>query len=194
VTDPFFEDEPYEEASPEHLPSSSGSHSRLEFDLTRTTFRESREANAGSEDVVDKRASDSSLSLPSQSTCGLACSQRRSLAPSFPQEPQSSSSHAGTSACVTASVVQTDEPRPSEEDVDVSQYFSVGSRLHSVGECTPCKFNRSRRGCKDGLDCQLCHFPHLEYTYSGIRRIMKDYGLAQRAKRNAQAAQDRYSL
>lgn len=43
---------------------------------------------------------------------------------------------------------------------------SVGSRLHDddaeEGErkCRPCMFNRSKRGCKAGLQCGYCHFPH----------------------------------
>jgi len=54
---------------------------------------------------------------------------------------------------------------------------SIGSALHATEECTPCKFFRGRRGCKDGNECKLCHFPHNELTYSGIRRMMRKKGL-----------------
>jgi len=54
---------------------------------------------------------------------------------------------------------------------------SVGSRLHAVDACTPCKFYRGRRGCKDGVHCQFCHHKHEELTYSGIRRLMRKKGL-----------------
>jgi len=57
---------------------------------------------------------------------------------------------------------------------------SVGSRLHHIGECTPCKYFRSRRGCKDGVQCRLCHHPHEELTYSGIRRAMRKRGMEKR--------------
>jgi len=57
---------------------------------------------------------------------------------------------------------------------------SIGSRLHAIGECTPCKFFRGRRGCKDGMNCLLCHHKHDELTYSGIRRIMRKKGLEKR--------------
>lgn len=51
--------------------------------------------------------------------------------------------------------------------------MNLGSLLHRRGLCTPCKFFRSHWGCRDGYTCVLCHYPHEEYTYSGIRRLMR---------------------
>jgi len=51
--------------------------------------------------------------------------------------------------------------------------LSIGSSGHFAGTCTPCKFFRQRRGCRDGSKCNLCHFPHTELTHSGIRKAMR---------------------
>ncbi len=59
-----------------------------------------------------------------------------------------------------------------EDSTAGNDVLSKGSVLHHEGRCTPCKFKRSRRGCKDGPECNLCHWPHPELTYSGMRRIM----------------------
>lgn len=50
---------------------------------------------------------------------------------------------------------------------------SKGSHLHATGECTPCKFFRSRRGCRLAEECKLCHFPHAEMTGSSVRRAVR---------------------
>mmetsp|Transcript_96460 Transcript_96460/g.201537 ORF Transcript_96460/g.201537 Transcript_96460/m.201537 type:complete len:265 (-) Transcript_96460:112-906(-) len=57
---------------------------------------------------------------------------------------------------------------------------SLGAAKHECGECTPCKFFRGKRGCKDGINCILCHYPHEELTYSGVRRAMRKRGIAKR--------------
>jgi len=57
---------------------------------------------------------------------------------------------------------------------------SAGSSFHCAGRCTPCRFYRSRRGCMDGTDCGLCHFPHMELTTSMIRKVMKEHSIAKR--------------
>jgi len=67
--------------------------------------------------------------------------------------------------------------------------WSEGSRLHDCGECTPCKFFRSRRGCKAGTECNLCHFPHEELTFSAIRKVMRDKALAKRTSLAVGAAE-----
>ncbi|CAK0832507.1 unnamed protein product [Prorocentrum cordatum] len=59
--------------------------------------------------------------------------------------------------------------------------LSLGAGLHALGECTPCKFTRSRRGCKDGVLCRLCHASHDEMSRSGIRRRARRNGLQKRA-------------
>jgi len=63
---------------------------------------------------------------------------------------------------------------------------SKGSKSHGKG-CTPCKFYRGRRGCRDGTDCTLCHFPHEEMTYSAIRRAVRQHGLQRRKELEALA-------
>mmetsp|Transcript_65431 Transcript_65431/g.188512 ORF Transcript_65431/g.188512 Transcript_65431/m.188512 type:complete len:268 (-) Transcript_65431:92-895(-) len=66
-----------------------------------------------------------------------------------------------------------------EKEEEEEESPSIGARFHAAGECTPCKFFRSRRGCKDGPSCHLCHHKHDELTYSGIRRLMKKKALGQ---------------
>jgi hypothetical protein len=66
--------------------------------------------------------------------------------------------------------------------------LSLGSALHDVGECTPCKFLRSSQGCKDGALCKLCHSNHDDLTRSGVRRVARRKGLQKRAYFESQAA------
>jgi hypothetical protein len=80
-------------------------------------------------------------------------------------------------ACSSSSFVQLDA-EPSSPFLP-----SRGAALHDNGWCTPCKFFRTRRGCKDGVQCVLCHFTHSELTYSTIRRMMKEHAQAFRASR-----------
>mmetsp|Transcript_65411 Transcript_65411/g.141318 ORF Transcript_65411/g.141318 Transcript_65411/m.141318 type:complete len:297 (+) Transcript_65411:92-982(+) len=67
---------------------------------------------------------------------------------------------------------------PRQED---GALLSLGSRQHDIGECTPCKFFRSKRGCRDGALCKLCHFPHTELSRSATRRAVRRKGLEKRA-------------
>jgi len=66
-----------------------------------------------------------------------------------------------------------------------TSHVSLGSQLHHLGECTPCKFFRSRRGCRDGLQCTLCHFPHSNMTYSSIKRAVRQTGPTNRERLRA---------
>mmetsp|Transcript_50532 Transcript_50532/g.144432 ORF Transcript_50532/g.144432 Transcript_50532/m.144432 type:complete len:299 (+) Transcript_50532:115-1011(+) len=68
-------------------------------------------------------------------------------------------------------------------------FMSLGSRLHDTEECTPCKFVRAPRGCRDGALCKLCHYPHEELTRSGVRRAQKRSGIEARNFFEANAAQ-----
>jgi len=65
--------------------------------------------------------------------------------------------------------------------------LSHGSRLHNAGQCIPCRFFRSKRGCKDGARCNLCHEPHPELTGSAVRRMVRRSGLQKRAAEDARA-------
>jgi len=73
------------------------------------------------------------------------------------------------------------QPAPQDVPPDLP---SVGSAGHFAGTCVPCKFVRGRRGCLNGFACNLCHHPHPELTYSGVRRAMK---LANQARMSARA-------
>lgn len=53
---------------------------------------------------------------------------------------------------------------------------SIGAAWHAAGKCTPCKFFRSRRGCKDGPQCAFCHHGHEELTCSDLRRMARRRG------------------
>lgn len=81
----------------------------------------------------------------------------------------------GSTQCPSSSLF-SDGTRSSWEafdSLDVHVELSVGSRGHAAGTCTPCKFFRAKRGCRDGTKCTLCHHRHEELTYSGIRKAMK---------------------
>mmetsp|Transcript_1141 Transcript_1141/g.3682 ORF Transcript_1141/g.3682 Transcript_1141/m.3682 type:complete len:307 (+) Transcript_1141:82-1002(+) len=68
------------------------------------------------------------------------------------------------------------------------EFLSLGSRLHDDAACTPCKFFRSARGCRDGALCKLCHYPHEGETRSAVRRAVRRSGLQKRAQFEANAA------
>lgn len=44
-----------------------------------------------------------------------------------------------------------------DEAIDEAERWSVGSELHALGECKPCGFFWSARGCHNGRECQHCH-------------------------------------
>eukprot|EP00413_Alexandrium_margalefii_P026630 CAMPEP_0204560256 /NCGR_PEP_ID=MMETSP0661-20131031/32512_1 /ASSEMBLY_ACC=CAM_ASM_000606 /TAXON_ID=109239 /ORGANISM="Alexandrium margalefi, Strain AMGDE01CS-322" /LENGTH=300 /DNA_ID=CAMNT_0051567567 /DNA_START=86 /DNA_END=988 /DNA_ORIENTATION=- len=67
-------------------------------------------------------------------------------------------------------------------------FLSLGSRLHEAAACTPCKFQRSLRGCRDGALCKLCHYPHESETRSQVRRAVRRSGLEKRAYFDANTA------
>jgi len=46
------------------------------------------------------------------------------------------------------------------DSVDEAQVPTIGSELHSVGQCKPCFWLQSKDGCENGSSCQFCHLPH----------------------------------
>eukprot|EP00928_Gymnodinium_smaydae_P069934 TRINITY_DN5381_c0_g1_i1.p1 TRINITY_DN5381_c0_g1~~TRINITY_DN5381_c0_g1_i1.p1 ORF type:complete len:186 (-),score=8.11 TRINITY_DN5381_c0_g1_i1:125-682(-) len=52
---------------------------------------------------------------------------------------------------------------------------SVGSRLHAQNRCVPCKFLRTKSGCRNGANCHFCHEPHTEMTTSQVKRNYREY-------------------
>jgi len=67
--------------------------------------------------------------------------------------------------------------------------LSLGSRLHEAGACTPCKFQRTLRGCRDGALCKLCHYAHEGETRSAVRSAVRRRGLEKRAYFDQNTAQ-----
>jgi len=67
-------------------------------------------------------------------------------------------------------------------------FLSLGSRLHDVGACTPCKFFKTKRGCRDGALCKRCHHPHKNESFSSAKRAVRLAGLRNRAFFESQAA------
>jgi len=65
------------------------------------------------------------------------------------------------------------QPNLHPDEAAQKMFPSRGAAVHHIGQCTPCKFFRTRRGCKDEERCALCHYPHPELTFSGVRRAMK---------------------
>lgn len=80
---------------------------------------------------------------------------------------------------VASTLEQFGVPAPPQPQMSsgAAEPHNIGSQLHHQGKCTPCKFFRSRRGCKQEERCRLCHFPHEDLTYSGIRKNMRRVGL-----------------
>jgi len=67
------------------------------------------------------------------------------------------------------------------EEASPGSVSSLGASLHKLHQCTPCKFIRSLRGCRDGSMCKLCHEPHEELTRSGVRKAARTKALQRRA-------------
>jgi len=67
------------------------------------------------------------------------------------------------------------------EEASPGRLSSLGASLHKLHQCTPCKFIRSLRGCRDGSMCNLCHEPHEELTRSGVRKAARTKALQRRA-------------
>jgi hypothetical protein len=96
---------------------------------------------------------------------------------------------ASTSVCLPRCAECGPEGRMQERQTEESEPSNVGSRFHHSKRCTPCRFVRSRRGCKQE-NCTLCHFPHRAMTDTMVRRAMRKAGLEHRmaqAERMAQA-------
>eukprot|EP00928_Gymnodinium_smaydae_P095767 TRINITY_DN8296_c1_g1_i1.p1 TRINITY_DN8296_c1_g1~~TRINITY_DN8296_c1_g1_i1.p1 ORF type:complete len:368 (+),score=36.04 TRINITY_DN8296_c1_g1_i1:82-1104(+) len=64
-------------------------------------------------------------------------------------------------------------PSEANEDLDSGSLLSAGAVWHAGGRCVPCKFFRSKAGCKSGLDCEFCHYPHQELSRSQLRSRFK---------------------
>eukprot|EP00928_Gymnodinium_smaydae_P069935 TRINITY_DN5381_c0_g2_i1.p1 TRINITY_DN5381_c0_g2~~TRINITY_DN5381_c0_g2_i1.p1 ORF type:complete len:188 (-),score=7.33 TRINITY_DN5381_c0_g2_i1:158-721(-) len=54
-------------------------------------------------------------------------------------------------------------------------FESAGTRLHAQNRCVPCKFFRTRGGCRNGAACHFCHEPHTEMTTSQVKRNYREY-------------------
>eukprot|EP00403_Amphidinium_massartii_P026356 CAMPEP_0178389334 /NCGR_PEP_ID=MMETSP0689_2-20121128/10062_1 /TAXON_ID=160604 /ORGANISM="Amphidinium massartii, Strain CS-259" /LENGTH=667 /DNA_ID=CAMNT_0020009779 /DNA_START=47 /DNA_END=2051 /DNA_ORIENTATION=+ len=91
--------------------------------------------------------------------------------PSIVEEPsRASESCAGTSSCNNSSNSDDEDDEelaiPGDGDAaagsqitDFSKLPSIGSVMHSVGQCKRCNFFSKGR-CNNGYDCSFCHFPH----------------------------------
>ena len=49
-------------------------------------------------------------------------------------------------------------------------WLSRSTVRHADGGCTPCRWFRAARGCKDGVFCKMCHEGHQELNYNAIKR------------------------
>jgi len=66
-------------------------------------------------------------------------------------------------------VAAFEPPKPCLEDISASR----GAIHHKARMCAPCQFFQSRRGCKDGAQCRLCHAPHENMTVSAARKAAR---------------------
>lgn len=60
---------------------------------------------------------------------------------------------------------ETDEESESATNILEGELPSMGSALHSSGECKRCNFFLKGR-CQNGKDCDFCHFPHDKRKHS----------------------------
>lgn len=61
-------------------------------------------------------------------------------------------------------------------ELDDGKLASAGSRGHAGGgACLPCVFYLNR-GCRDGILCSLCHFPHHELSRSAMQKRVRKQG------------------
>ncbi|CAK0881846.1 unnamed protein product, partial [Prorocentrum cordatum] len=98
------------------------------------------------------------------------------------QGHQLSTGYAGSSSSLTDSFTGPVEAgRACTEAAAPEGLSSLGASLHGLGHCTPCKFIRSLRGCRDGSMCRLCHEPHEELSRSGVRKAARAIALQRRA-------------
>jgi len=51
-----------------------------------------------------------------------------------------------------------------ELQLDLGEFWSKGSELHSSGNCKPCFYVNMKGGCGSGQDCLFCHIPHVAKT------------------------------
>eukprot|EP00928_Gymnodinium_smaydae_P095769 TRINITY_DN8296_c1_g3_i1.p1 TRINITY_DN8296_c1_g3~~TRINITY_DN8296_c1_g3_i1.p1 ORF type:complete len:334 (+),score=29.32 TRINITY_DN8296_c1_g3_i1:76-1002(+) len=64
-------------------------------------------------------------------------------------------------------------PSQANEEPVSGSLVSAGAVWHAGGRCVPCKFFRSKVGCKSGLNCEFCHYPHKELSRSQLRSRFK---------------------
>eukprot|EP00928_Gymnodinium_smaydae_P095770 TRINITY_DN8296_c1_g3_i2.p1 TRINITY_DN8296_c1_g3~~TRINITY_DN8296_c1_g3_i2.p1 ORF type:complete len:333 (+),score=19.47 TRINITY_DN8296_c1_g3_i2:72-1001(+) len=76
--------------------------------------------------------------------------------------------------------VSSSYPSQVNEEPVSGSLVSAGAVWHAGGRCVPCKFFRSKVGCKSGLNCEFCHYPHKELSRSQLRvrfkRSLQDKG------------------
>lgn len=96
----------------------------------------------------------------------------------FAQVRQPQLPHLPDECCVLPLLLLRSLPHDASDRI-----LSLGSREHmqnSAAEahqgCVPCKFHCTSRGCKDGILCGLCHFPHDELTRSAKRSMLRRIG------------------
>jgi len=53
---------------------------------------------------------------------------------------------------------------PTEDQVDVANIDPATVELHNSGECRPCLYYNSKRGCMNGANCRFCHLAHGKKT------------------------------
>eukprot|EP00928_Gymnodinium_smaydae_P050506 TRINITY_DN3406_c1_g1_i1.p2 TRINITY_DN3406_c1_g1~~TRINITY_DN3406_c1_g1_i1.p2 ORF type:complete len:170 (+),score=13.97 TRINITY_DN3406_c1_g1_i1:181-690(+) len=71
--------------------------------------------------------------------------------------------------------LHTADDSPGSSASDTTEFSNVGSALHGVGTCIPCKFSLSKRGCNIGLGCNFCHYPHEGVTKNTLRKRLQNW-------------------
>mmetsp|Transcript_67237 Transcript_67237/g.180667 ORF Transcript_67237/g.180667 Transcript_67237/m.180667 type:complete len:289 (-) Transcript_67237:76-942(-) len=56
-----------------------------------------------------------------------------------------------------------------DQDHDVDNNWSEGTKLHPFGLCKPCLFVHCRSGCSSSRQCQFCHAEHAASVISSLR-------------------------
>lgn len=92
---------------------------------------------------------------------GLTGSREEGMADHSPLQRMGSIPPTASRASLQESSVRSDPEVLSTVPPDGSaQLPSLGAALHEAGSCRPCLLAFTASGCKDGAQCDFCHFKH----------------------------------
>jgi len=129
-----------------------------------------QKTNSPSEDTsvgASPSSLDSSLESPSTSLAppGLEAARKDTTVEPDQEDCQINLDANEAGAFLSCSGSENDGESDSAGEVLEADLPSIGSALHSAGECKRCNFFLKGR-CQNGKDCAFCHFPHDKRKHS----------------------------